>query len=66
MNSLSKPLPACFRINPEYPFRNELKAQLQEFAGQSQIVNGVEVNIYLCLLLLIIIIVIVVLIFEIH
>ena len=44
MTTLSKPLPACFRINPEYPFRNELKEQLQQFAGQSQIVNGVEVS----------------------
>lgn len=44
MDALKRPLPACFRINPQYPFANELKLQLQQYAGSSQVVDGIEVS----------------------
>jgi multisite-specific tRNA:(cytosine-C5)-methyltransferase len=43
MDALKRPLPACFRINTQYPFADELKKQLQQYAGASQTVDGVEV-----------------------
>jgi 16S rRNA C967 or C1407 C5-methylase (RsmB/RsmF family) len=43
MDALKRPLPACFRINTQYLFADELKKQLQQYAGTSQIVDGVEV-----------------------
>lgn len=41
--ALRTPLPACVRINPCYPFAQELKSQLHGFCGQKQIVDGIEV-----------------------
>jgi len=43
LEALRRPLPACFRINPTYAFADELKKQLLEFAGQSQVVDGTEI-----------------------
>eukprot|EP01038_Epipyxis_sp_PR26KG_P012391 gene12391-16619_t len=33
--TLVKPLPACFRINPDYPFADDLRKQLLSFAGET-------------------------------
>jgi 16S rRNA C967 or C1407 C5-methylase (RsmB/RsmF family) len=41
---LRLPLPACFRINPNYPFADELRKQLLGFAGQKLSVDDVEVE----------------------
>ena len=40
MLALRSPLPACFRINPNYPFAGELAKQLHEFVGKSFIAEG--------------------------
>lgn len=43
MGALGSSLPACFRINSDYAFANELKEQLHSFAGKTVKLAGVEI-----------------------
>lgn len=42
--SLREPLPACFRLNPDYVFVNELQNQLLAFAGTQIDTQNVTIN----------------------
>jgi multisite-specific tRNA:(cytosine-C5)-methyltransferase len=33
--AITSPLPACFRLNPNYPFREKLKEELIEFSNKA-------------------------------
>lgn len=44
MDSLRSSLPACFRINPDYAFVEQLKEQLLSFVGQKIVLGGVEID----------------------
>lgn len=44
MLSLGTSLPACFRINPDYAFVEELKEQLLSFVGKTIVLDGVEIE----------------------
>jgi 16S rRNA C967 or C1407 C5-methylase (RsmB/RsmF family) len=44
VESLRAPLPACFRINPDYTFAQDLREQLLSFMGEKLIVDGVEIE----------------------
>lgn len=44
MESLRSPLPACFRINPDYTFAEDLREQLLSFMGEKLVVDGVEIE----------------------
>jgi ribosomal protein S8E len=43
-SSLVAPLPACFRINPDYAFADELERQLLGLVGQRMEIDGVEIH----------------------
>jgi hypothetical protein len=43
-SALVAPLPACFRVNPDYPFADELERQLHGFVGQRLIVDEAEIE----------------------
>ena len=40
MSSLRSPLPACFRLNSDYIFLNELRKQLNQFVGEKQMITS--------------------------
>lgn len=44
VSALKRELPACFRINSDYKFADDLRAQLLEYAGSKMEVNGIEVE----------------------
>lgn len=45
MDHLRQPLPACFRIYPDYAFAEQLRAELMSFAGQTiELENGKEMK----------------------
>jgi multisite-specific tRNA:(cytosine-C5)-methyltransferase len=44
MDSLRSSLPACFRINPDYAFVDQLKEQLLSFVGKKIVLGGVEIE----------------------
>lgn len=44
MQTLREPLPACFRINPDYAFASDLREQLLSFMGDKLVVDDVEIK----------------------
>ena len=44
MLTLANPLPACFRINSDYAFADQLKDQLLSFVGKKIEVDGIEID----------------------
>ena len=44
MTALGNSLPACFRINADYAFADELKEQLLSFVGKTIVLDGVEID----------------------
>lgn len=44
LKHLQSPLPACFRIWPDYAFVDELKKQLLEFVGKKLVLDGAEIQ----------------------
>jgi len=44
LSCLKSPLPACFRINPDYEFASNLKEQLHQFVGKSMRIYDREVQ----------------------
>ena len=37
---LKTPLPACFRVNPNYALSDDLKKQLHKFVGETLVIDG--------------------------
>ena len=44
MGALGRSLPACFRINTDYAFSEQLKEQLLSFVGKSIVLDGVAID----------------------
>jgi len=45
MRHLQTPLPACFRICPDYPFANELRDQMLSYVGHKiEVESGLEIQ----------------------
>lgn len=44
LKHLQSPLPACFRIWPDYAFADELRNQMLAFVGKTLVLDGVEIQ----------------------